>query len=126
MWFQRSRNSILIVAGVSLGSLVLGACGSDSSSSDDPDKHCQSRWDETASSPSSNFLTLNGSFVPNETITLQWTGDNNQAQALTGDVSSSRSVLTYANVPSGTRTYTVSVSCTDGVDDYPYVSFTVK
>lgn len=113
-----------------VGALALAAC---SSNSGEPTNHtCQTSFDyesaggASVQSPSTGVLTFDGSFFSNESVLLGYTDNDGAHHQSVLTPPSNSGALTFTGLPSGTRTFTVTVSCDAGQEQYNNGNFTVK
>ena len=85
---------------------------------------CQTAIDPGYTSPATGVLTLQGRFLQAETVILGYT-DATGAHALPLTPSTDRSAITWTGLPSGTRAYTIRISCESGELDFDE-TYTVK
>ena len=78
------------------------------------------------SSPSTATLVLDGSLISGESVKVSYTDVNQQSQSVTTHLTADSSSITVVPLPSGTRSYTVSVSCTTGGAGPWQQNFTIK
>ena len=102
---------------------VLGvwSCGGDDTSIND--RVCISTVDDHTS-PAPGVLTLKGSFYSNESILVRdvQTG----TVVASGTPATNRDAFTFINVPSGTHSYQIIVSCSKGQDTLDTAVYVVQ
>lgn len=91
-----------------LGLATVLGCGSDSS--DPGGGNCATQVD-SISYPSSGFAQLHGSFYSTESVLIKETDGTLISQ---GTPDSDRNAFTLSNIPTGTHTYEIFVSCDSG------------
>jgi hypothetical protein len=111
--------------------LLVGSChpnSEESNSEDDNPKACETSINDTATSPAPGALTLQGHFYENETVILGFSDPvTGNPTTVFGTPASNRTSFTLTGLPSGTRTYLISLSCGDnGSHIYNSYSYTVQ
>jgi hypothetical protein len=113
--------------------VAMVACHSDPPTNNAQSAHCKTTFDyEPASasgwsSPTTGYLTLTGSFYPDETVYLQYVDNSGNTRTANGTVASARNSITLNGLPSGARSFVTTVSCADGIDDsHVNGNFTIK
>jgi len=115
-----------------LGAALVVSLGSCTPKDDNPTQSggCSSNVDfvgNPPSSPAAGALTLHGNFYPEESVLLGYTDPaTGQTRTAVGTPPDQRTVMTLTGLPSGTRTYLISLSCSDGTHIVGQYSFTVK
>jgi hypothetical protein len=113
---------VRVVSSVIALTLLLGAYGCGSSQDDGP-RHCKTTLAyETGpkpgySSPSSGILALEGTFFSGESVTIYYRDDGGGAHNESATLTAGTSALSYGGLPSGTRYYSVYVTCAASVDE---------
>jgi hypothetical protein len=130
-----SRPVLKRLAFVPLAACVIFLVGSchpnseehDSGGDEDP-KACQTSIDDTATSPAPGALTLQGHFYEDETVILGFSDPvTGNPRTVFGTPASNRSSFTLTGLPSGTRTYLISLSCGEnGSHIYASNTYTVQ
>ena len=77
-------------------------------------------------SPAPGVLTFTGQFFSTETVILGYTDDGGAPHSVPITPATARTSLSFAGLPSGTRTYTIKISCSTGQEDRKTGSFTVS
>ena len=117
---NRSSVSLFVVA---CTALLSASCG-DSTPTEFTDK-CET--DVTgATSPVTGALTLTGNFYANESVLLQYLDANGKTQQASGTPATDRTSFTLTGLPSGEKTYTIIISCSEGQENNGSHSYTVK
>jgi len=115
--------------------LAVAACHSNGPTNNAQSAHCKTTFDYESSnsglsgwsSPTTGYLTLTGSFYPDETIYLQYVDNSGNTRTANGTVPSARNSITLTGLPSGARSFVTTVSCADGIDDsHVNGNFTIK
>lgn len=78
------------------------------------------------SSPATGVLTLTGSFYSDETVYLTDTTQDRQDKQATVTPPSDRNSVTFASLPSGTLSYNVTFSCSEGQEDTGDHTYVIK
>jgi len=107
---------------------VAGGCSAsrDSSNECNTTLDYESEGGASVQSPATGVLTFSGEFYSNESVILGYTDDTGAHHAIPITPSSNRTSLSFAGLPSGTRTFTVTISCDAGQDVRNNGNFTVK
>jgi hypothetical protein len=123
----RRSFAVLSAAGV----ILTGAChpnSEESNSGDDNPNACETSIDDTATSPAPGALTLQGHFYEDETVILGYSDPvTGNPRTVFGTPASNRTSFTLTGLPSGTRTYLITLSCGEnGSHIYNSYSYTVQ
>lgn len=92
--------------------LLVGGCNTGHGLHD-----CQTAIDPDYTSPAPGVLTLKGRFLHAETVILGYT-DATGTHALPLTPPDDRASITWIGLPSGTRAYTIRISCESGELDF--------
>ena len=87
-------------------------------------RDCQTAIDPTYTSPATGVLRLEGRFLNAETVILGYT-DATGTHALPLTPPDNRASITWTGLPSGTRAYTIRISCESGELNFDE-TYTVK
>ncbi len=125
--WKRYGSALLCLA----GPVIAGGCSSDSTGGGN-DNVCATELDyeseggASVQSPAAGVLTFNGQFHTDESVILGYTDNNGGHHSIPITPSTNRTSLSFAGLPSGTRTYTMTISCADGQDHRANGNFTVQ
>ena len=112
--------------------LWLVAAGACSSTSTESSSTCQTSLDyesaggASVQSPATGVLTFTGQFYTTETMLLGYTDNAGAHHLIPITPTSDRTSLSFTGLPSGVRTYTVTISCEAGQDTRNSGNFNVK
>jgi hypothetical protein len=109
------------VVAIALVAMLAGACANDDSSGSTLTDQCKTDV-SSITSPTAGVVTLNGSFYSTESVIIRDGG----TQVVSGTPASDRSSFSFVDVPSGTHSWHIIISCDQGQDDLGGFNFVVK
>ncbi|HEY4320382.1 MAG TPA: hypothetical protein VGM77_04305 [Gemmatimonadales bacterium] len=118
------RSTFPVAALLAASAILLSAC-SGSSDDENSDRNCETTVSSKATSPAAGALTLQGDFLPDETVILRYISNGETRSAL-GTPDSERSTFTLTGLPSGKVSYHIIISCNGGQDDLGSFDYTVQ
>jgi hypothetical protein len=122
LWYSGIATGLLLIAA--------GACGSNNT--DNGSATCQTSLDyesagaASVNSPATGVLTFTGQFYTTESMILGYTDNAGAHHSTPITPTSDRTSLSFTGLPSGVRTYTVTISCEAGQDSRTTGNFSVK